>query len=423
MPHKRVLYIEDNVYNQRLIKKLLEPHGLKVDEATDGIQGIRKAMDLRPDLILVDLNLPYLDGLGTTTKIKSLSECNQIPIVALVSNHHPEDRERALVAGCDGVIDMPVDAEKFPSQVEEFLHGKRSTHDSAKKSAILKDYSLVLIDQLQDKLEALESANRELARQKIELEKSYEASQKANEELQRLNKLKQHIVAVSSHELRTPLSLAVGYVDLLKEGFVGPINEEQCHVLTETHQSLDRLENLIDKISDLSRISHKKFPSRPKKLALHEAFRQVHKDLAYFMELRKLKWQELLEGKTAEVWADPELIEQIFSNLLRNAMCYTPDGGTITSRCWSDSENAYFSMSDTGIGIESHQLESIFDEFYQIQEISHHKSGQFEFLTRGLGLGLSICRAILNELGGKIWAESEGKDQGSTFTFFLPRAG
>lgn len=141
------------------------------------------------------------------------------------------------------------------------------------------------------------------------------------------------------------------------------------------------------------------------------------------MELRKLKWQELLEGKTAEVWADPELIEQIFSNLLRNAMCYTPDGGTITSRCWSDSENAYFSMSDTGIGIESHQLESIFDEFYQIQEISHHKSGQFEFLTRGLGLGLSICRAILNELGGKIWAESEGKDQGSTFTFFLPRAG
>jgi signal transduction histidine kinase len=423
MPRKKVLYVEDNVYNQRLVRKLLEPHGLKVEEALDGLQGIRKSLESQPDLILMDLNLPYLDGIGTTTKIKSLAECQHIPVVALVSTRHPEDRERAMVAGCDGIIDMPLDAEKFPEQVREFLAGKRASLESNKKSAILKDYSLTLIDQLQDRLQALEAANRELASQKLEVQRAFEQSQKANEELRRLHQLKQHIVAVTSHELRTPLSLVAGYIDVLRQGMMGPLSPEQIQLLEETQGSMQQLQQLIERIAELGRIGQRRVAAREEKISLAESFRAVRGEFGPFLALRQLALHESHAEPAVEVLVDPSLLKQVFSHLLRNAICFTPNGGSIEVRSWCQDGQAAFHIRDQGIGIAPEHLESVFEEFFQAQSVENHRTGQFEFMTRGLGLGLAICRSILTELGGKIWAESQGKNAGAAFTFLLPKAG
>lgn len=416
-----ILYIEDNEFNQRLIKKILEPAGFMLSEALDGIKGIKKAIDLRPDLILMDLELPYLDGLGAATKIKSVPGMEQVPIIALTSKTCERDRQRALVAGCDGYIEKPINALTFADQIRTYLEGKRETSAvSEDEHKILKNMNVDLVDQLRDKVEELELANQELMENKEALQNAYQQSQDWNLELQRLTKLKENIVAITSHELRTPLSIAQGYMEVLLEGMVGELNEDQYRLLQISGQSLKRMNDLVDKITDLTRLSLKKSPMNLEELDLNEVFSLVQSDLSYFMRIRGIELKQELSETKPLVLADQSLLNQVFSNLLKNAICFTPDDGKITARSYTDGEKVYFQLEDTGVGLKEEDVLLIFDEFYQVHDVQHHKSGSFEFMTRGIGVGLALCQGILNELGGKIWAESPGLNKGSTFTFYLP---
>jgi len=417
-PH--ILYIENNEFNQRLTKKILEPAGFQVSPAFDGIEGIKKAEELLPDLILMDLDLPHLDGLGATAKIKSLPGLKQTPVVALASGAAKRDRQRALVAGCDGFIEKPIDAATFAEKIKSYLAGQREVTEPLDKDKILKDFQVKLIDQLRAKVEELEETNRELRASKEELQRAYEQSQRANEELAQLNKLKENIVATASHELRTPLSVAKGYLDILLEGLMGEVNDEQRHALGIADESLGQMESLIGKITDLTKLALKKIPLNLEELRLNESFQKVYDEFAFFMKIRELKLVTQLTDEALIVLADKDLLSQVFSNLLKNAICFTPNGGTITVSSWREGAKAYFRIADSGIGLETQDLERIFDEFYQVHDATHHKTGHFEYMTRGVGVGLAICRGLIQELGGKIWAESPGLDQGSSFTFFLP---
>ena len=421
-PSPHILYIEDNEYNQRLTKKILNPAGFSISQALDGIQGIKKAIELKPDLILMDLELPQLDGLGVAAKIKSVSGLESVPIVALTSKSTKRDRDRALVAGCDGYIEKPIRADTFAAQLRAFLEGKRETTEPTDRTELLKDFNITLIDQLQTKVEELEQANRELLRSKEELNKLYQQSKEANEELQRLTKLKENIVTITSHELRTPLSIATGYNDLLMEGMMGELNEEQQHALQITNQSLGKMRELIDKITDLNRLALKKFPINLEEVDLNLTFLKIYEDLAFFMKVREIDLVNKLGQESIVVLADRNLMLQVFGNLLKNAVCFTPDGGTVTVSSWIEGNKAYFEIEDSGIGIAEQDLESIFEEFYQVQDVTHHKTGHFEFMTRGIGVGLALCKGILEELGGRITARSPGLEKGSTFTFYLPMA-
>ncbi len=418
--HPHILYIEDNEYNQRLIRKILEPSGFPISQALDGIQGINMAVDLKPDLILVDLDLPYLDGLGVAAKIKSMPGLERVPIVALTSKTSKSDRNRALVAGCDGWIEKPIDARTFADQIRTYLEGKRESHEPVNKTQILKDFNVDLIDQLRAKIEELETANRELTSSKEALETAYQQSQESNVELQRLNRLKENIMAISSHELRTPLSVANGYLDLLLEGMLGEMNENQLQPLGIARQSLTRMSEMISRVSDLGRLALKKLPVNLEELDLNEVFRKVYDDLAIFMKIRDLDLKLDLSKAKLVVLADKNLIHQVFTNLLKNAICFTPDGGNIKVSSWARGKKAFFAVSDSGIGLKKEDLDRIFDEFYQVQEVTHHKTGHFEFMTRGIGVGLALCKGIVGELGGKIEVESKGLDKGSSFRFYLP---
>lgn len=417
-PH--ILYIEDNEFNQRLIRKVLEPHGFKISAAYDGLQGIKTAGELKPDLILMDLDLPYIDGLGAAAKIKSETDLKKIPIVALTSKTSEEDRERAFVAGCDGYIAKPINAATFPDQVRKYLEGKRETFQTANKTRILRAFNVSLIDKLRAQIEELKKTNIELRKSKEELQTAYEQSQQWNLELQRLTRLKENIVGITSHELRTPLAIANGYADLLLEGLLGDLNQDQEQVLEIARQSMHKMRALIDKITDLTRLALKRFPMDLEIMNLNQTFENVAEEMSFFMKIRELDFHSELHPSALTVKADPNLMNQVLSNLLKNAICFTANGGKITARSWSENGKAFFSLSDTGIGIKSDDLNRIFDEFYQVTDVTHHKTGQFEYMSRGIGVGLALCKGILNELGGRIWAESKGSNQGSSFTFYLP---
>jgi len=125
MSGPKVLYIEDNFENRVLVKRVLEVEGYVVLEADDGPSGIRIAEQEAPDLILVDINLPEIDGYEVTAKLRQIPSLAHVPIVALTANVLKGDRERSLAAGCDGYIQKPVDVDLLPAQIAAFLRAGR----------------------------------------------------------------------------------------------------------------------------------------------------------------------------------------------------------------------------------------------------------------------------------------------------------
>ncbi len=118
---KRILYIEDNLENRLLMRRVLVAEGYLVEEAADGNDGLQHAAESPPDLILIDINLPEIDGYEVTARLKQLPNLTGVPIVAVTANVMKGDREKTLAAGCDGYIQKPIDIDLLPSQIESFL--------------------------------------------------------------------------------------------------------------------------------------------------------------------------------------------------------------------------------------------------------------------------------------------------------------
>lgn len=125
MARAKVLYIEDNIENRTLVKRVLEVEDYIVLEADDGIDGLRIIQEEAPDLILIDINLPEIDGYEITTRLRQMESLSNIPIVALTANVLKGDRERSLEAGCDGYIQKPIDVDLLPAQIAAFLRQAR----------------------------------------------------------------------------------------------------------------------------------------------------------------------------------------------------------------------------------------------------------------------------------------------------------
>ncbi len=121
---EKILYIEDNPGNRMLVRRILMVEDFVVVEAEDGLLGVEAALREKPDLILMDMNLPEMDGYELTKKLRSLSELDGIPIIAMTANVMLGDKEKTLEAGCDGYIPKPIDVDELPRQIRRFLDAK-----------------------------------------------------------------------------------------------------------------------------------------------------------------------------------------------------------------------------------------------------------------------------------------------------------
>jgi two-component system, cell cycle response regulator DivK len=116
-----ILYVEDNPENRMLVRRILQAEGYRVLEAQNATHAVEVVQNERPDLVLMDINMPDIDGYTLTTQFKAMTQFQQVPIIALTANVMRGDRERTLEAGCDGYIQKPIDVDELPNQIKRFL--------------------------------------------------------------------------------------------------------------------------------------------------------------------------------------------------------------------------------------------------------------------------------------------------------------
>src|SRR5207245_11627636 len=179
----KILYIEDNPENRMLVRALLESEGYTLVDAEEGIAGIEAALREQPALILLDMNLPGVDGYEVGVILKSFPSLKQVPIVAVTAYAMEGDRQRTLVAGCDGYIAKPIDADAFPGQVADFLRGKREWVEEQEAPTYLRELNQRLVYRLVNQVEELKRLNQHFVRRAAQLEDLHGAVQDITSEL------------------------------------------------------------------------------------------------------------------------------------------------------------------------------------------------------------------------------------------------
>lgn len=247
-------------------------------------------------------------------------------------------------------------------------------------------------------------------------------------EEKKLEAMKSEFISVVSHELRTPLSSIKNAVDLLLSKKTGEINENQNKFLSMASRNVNRLARIINDFLDLSKIEAGKMDLKFENINLAELIETTISTFTLNAQEKSIMIKTNIPSTLPEVMADRDRLTQVLSNLVSNAIKYTPEGGEIYIE--TDSINKSQSpistiissphddfirvvIKDTGVGIPADELKLVFDKFYQVEKS----------LTRnvaGTGLGLPICKKLVEAHGGKIWVESE-VNKGSRFTFVIPQ--
>src|SRR5271165_7651039 len=205
----RVLHIEDDPRNRLLVRKLLAAEGHEVVDAADGLEGVRMACAQRPDLVLVDLNIPGLDGFEVALRLRGEPSLAGVPIVAITAEG---DRDTSFAVGCDGFIQKPIDARSFAQLVRRYLSGHREPYTSSADATgeRLRIQSHRIVTHLEQRLAELSTAN---------------------EQLREVERLRIEFYRNISHELATPLTPIVGYLRMLLDEELGAVNKPQAKAM------------------------------------------------------------------------------------------------------------------------------------------------------------------------------------------------
>jgi signal transduction histidine kinase len=254
----------------------------------------------------------------------------------------------------------------------------------------------------------LSEQNRVLANQATKLEQLLESEHNTVDELRELNRMKNEFVAVVSHELRTPVTALIGYAKTLQQpGFANDADLRQ-EFLERMERQGDRLVRLVENLLTAARIESRQLPVQIARVRFEDLVRDVVEGLGADAERVKMD----VPPDLPVLHSDRELLSRVLSNLLDNALKYSPDQSVCEVGARGDSAAVVFWVEDHGIGIEKQDLPKIFERFYQVDSSSTRT-------FRGAGLGLSLVQELVQRLGGSINVESS-PGEGSRFTVTLP---
>ncbi len=375
----RILHIEDDPANRLLVRKILSPAGFTVIDAADGLEGIRKAISESPDLVLVDIAIPGLNGYEVTLRLRGEAHLQHVPIVAITAEGN---RDSSLAVGCDGFLQKPIDARTFVETIRGYLKGLKDKGDDTSEHLRLQGQRIV--SHLEKNLAQLKDANASL-RQATEARKEFYRN--------------------ISHELATPMTPIVGYVRLLLDDELGELNVPQRKAITAISDCADRLRGLIDNLLDVTALEtdRMRFAFNDYDLAklVREAVSRVQPKL-------REKNQRLVHEIAAEQMpgvGDAVRLTKGLEQLLDNAAKFTPPGGSVGVRAhFHDDRQFELSVVDTGPGVPPEVAKRVFEPFFQVDGSETRSFG-------GAGIGLAIVRGVARGHGGYVSASSPAADR------------
>lgn len=252
---KCILYIDDDEKNRALVNRLLTVSGYEVIEADNGLEGIDKAMESLPDLILIDINMPGLDGFETTTRLKGIEELKKVSVIALTARD-AEDKDQALVAGCDGYISKPINVDSFVETVKKFIEGKKEKIDALKEKDLLRDYSQYLVRSLDNKVRQLETVNEELESRVGERTMALEEAQQRRIALEKKKTLLE-LAGGIAHELNQPLTVILSLSELLLSS--PELEDENSTLVRQIREECNRVAGIVSQIGSINQYEIKKY--------------------------------------------------------------------------------------------------------------------------------------------------------------------
>ncbi|GJQ35327.1 MAG: hypothetical protein JETCAE01_13370 [Anaerolineaceae bacterium] len=231
----------------------------------------------------------------------------------------------------------------------------------------------------------------------------------AQEEARELDRLKNEFIAITSHELRTPLGLILGHATFLKELLAGEYDEQMDSIV----RNASRLKEIIESLTSVDNYQTGVALVRPRKVSIARVIEDVCMSFNAMAEKKNISLKKVLQpGHDLLVDVDAGKVAIVLSNILKNAISFTDDGGEVVVRGEQHPDYVKVSVKDDGIGIPAKDLPFVFDRFYQVEDHLTRRHG-------GMGLGLSVAKVMVEMHGGRIWADSE-EGKGSIFSFILP---
>jgi signal transduction histidine kinase len=356
-----ILIVDDMPENCKLLGNLLKEHGYNPAVAPNGQRALDFVKNKKPDLILLDVMMPELDGFQVCKRLKQDVSTKEIPIIFLTAKVEKNDIIQGLELGAVDYVDKPFNEKELITRV--------NTHIALKTTR----------DQLQKTVEALQESN---------------ATQ---------NKL----FSLISQDLGNIFSGLIGLADLLSNKNDG--NKE--FLVNILQQSTQRGYNLLKNLLDWSKLHTGKIKPTLEVLCLKEIVDKNMMLLAHQAQKKNITLFSFVD-KTVSVFADGNMINTVIRNLLSNAIKFTPENGKVEISAKREGDLIEILVSDTGVGIKQGDIGKLFKV-----DVSHSTIGTAE--EQGTGLGLILCKDFVESNGGDIWVESElGK--GSRFYFSLP---
>lgn len=365
-----ILIVDDTPENIISLKKVLEKHNFEVDTASSGEEALKKVLKNSYVLIILDVQMPGMDGFEVAEAISGYSGAKETAIIFLsAANTDIKFIEKGYSSGGLDYITKPVDINLLILKVQTFYR----IYEQSRK---LKEVQEALL---------------------AEIEFRKEAERKKDE-----------FISIASHELKTPLTSIKGYVQLLERSINKNDFETVKKHLDKANIQLNKLNGLIADLLDISKIESGKLKFNMDTFCLDQLLNNVIE----IQQQTNPEYRISLKGKVdIPVYADEMRIEQVITNFLTNAIKYSPDHKEILVTVNVNNDELYLAVKDYGIGMDEHQSKQVFEKFYRVEE----SSTRFQ----GLGIGLYISSEIISRHGGSIGVKSK-LGEGSEFYFIVP---
>jgi len=433
----RILIVDDSPTQLEALRSLIEGAGFQVETANSGELALERIHGEPPDLVLTDVVMPGISGYELCARIKHELGERAPAVVLLTSLQDPRDIVRGIESRADNYITKPYEPEHLIARIRTVLEN-RQLRDRAPGEEGLRihflgeqftisstpDQILQLLlasfEELTRTNRALQESQRALADAHArELEREQSARAEAERTAQRMEQLvheakaatraRDDVLATVSHDLKNPLGTIYTSAALLLDV---PLDEQQrVKQLGVIRRTAERMNRLIQDLLDVSRMEAGRFSVDPLPEPIDTLIGEALEMLEPLAAGRKVTLIDRTSASLCHVLADRGRVLQVLSNLVGNAVKFTPEHGSVTIGADAIEQAVRFSVADQGPGIPAEHLDRIFDRFWQ----ADRKAGE------GAGLGLAIAKGIIEAHGGRIWAES-GPGPGATFFFTLPLA-